>query len=63
METARVTENEWKKVREQVLSFFVLEDGRWVNGRMEQELNRAVDKSIKASESARIKWAKEHANA
>ena len=63
MEIARVNAREWKSVREQVLGFFVIEDGRLVHSRMEKELSRAKYKSEKAEESARTRWDKEHANA
>jgi uncharacterized protein YdaU (DUF1376 family) len=63
MDTARVTEREWKNVRSQVLGFFVVDDGRLVHSRMEKELARAKYKSEKAEESARTRWDQEHANA
>ncbi len=62
METARVSRKEWSMVKDQVIGFFVKDDGRLIHPRMEKEIAKAKSKSDKARESAKERWG-ENANA
>lgn len=49
---ARLSSDEWAEARETLLEFFVDRDGRWRHKRIDEELERAREKSQRARESA-----------
>jgi uncharacterized protein YdaU (DUF1376 family) len=60
---ARMSEEEWAQARDTVLDFFEERDGLLYHKRIEEELERAREKSSKASASAKRMHNKRRANA
>jgi uncharacterized protein YdaU (DUF1376 family) len=50
---ARMTDEEWAGVRDDIADFFTDEDGFWRHGRIEAELNKVREKSEKASSAGK----------
>jgi uncharacterized protein YdaU (DUF1376 family) len=50
---ARMTDDEWAGVRDDIADFFTDEDGFWRHGRIEAELNKVREKSEKASSAGK----------
>lgn len=50
---ARMTDKEWAEVREDMAEFFQIGDGKWAHKRVEQELEKVREKSMKASRAGK----------
>jgi len=57
--TTRLTVPQWLKIRPVISGFFTVEDGFWRQKRADLELQKAMTKKAKASQSAAAKW-KQH---
>ena len=51
-----ISDKEWGKVKPSIMPFFKEENGVILNTRMEYEIDKAKEKSIKARESAGYRW-------
>jgi uncharacterized protein YdaU (DUF1376 family) len=49
---ARVGPREWARMRDTISEFFSIADGAWVHNRIEHELARVSDKSLKSKKAA-----------
>lgn len=50
---ARVTDDEWADLRDEIAEFFTIEGGLWTHGRIDEELERVRAKSEQASEAGK----------
>lgn len=53
---ARTTPQQWRRVSDEVLSFFTLTPDGYRSSVLDAEITRALDRSKKASEKAYKKW-------
>src|SRR5690348_17986035 len=59
---AAMTPTEWKRHKQCILAFFVLQDGAWTHKRVERELKEAAEGYAKRAEAANKRWSKHDAS-
>lgn len=58
---AKCSEHEWSMTRARLEQFFDVRDGRWVQKRVEEELEKATNRKVKAKQAADARWEAERA--
>jgi len=59
----RMDKKRFADIEDNLSEFFIIEDGLWIHERIETDLVSVLDKSKKASESAKKRWEKKATNA
>jgi len=50
------TTRKWRRIRNKLISLFVIKDGYWFNARIDREINEANMRSASAAQSAEHRW-------